>query len=281
MNTTNSTDHAADHHSCCSKFYFIGISTACCVVTLVQFALESELKDVKRNYFLHSFITVLECVLIFIFNERLIQSALYEKILICTIWTLHAALKTSSFLLFWVQRKLFYRRTALVNNSPSNVRTVEMVIAVCSITTDAFKCGANVLQVVNSEYLGSGRCDLVTSDKWNFVFISWSYLLRTLLLAVMFEPIISHWNRLASSTQANFDFRMKIRVAQPALLSFLYFCANAINVISFMLYRERPCHHVFGEKFVYVQFMPIFYLVAVIIPYEQILQFLLKICEKT
>ena len=284
MNKTYSTLYVTDRSEIKINFLFVGFSAACCIITLAQFILEKELKDIKRNFFLHSFLTLLECILIFVFNEHLIQSSLYEKVLICLVWTLHALLKASSFMLFWVQRKLFYRQTALVNNSTSKVNTAEKFIAFFSLATVAFKCAASIMQVLKSKYLDTENftrdCDIFTADKWNFVFISWSYLLRILLLAVMFEPIISHWNRLSSSRQINFNFRMKIRVMQPALLSFLYVCANCTNVISWITYRENPCSYMFGEKILYVQLMPIFYLIAVIIPYEKLLQLVFKFCER-
>ena len=256
-----------------SGIVFITVSAVCFIVTTIQFRLEKDEKDLRLYFVTHSFLTLSECTVIFVFKGRYLEHYVDEKAFICLIWVLHSLLRIFSFMLFWVQRKLFYRRTALVNNCTRKLEIFENGIAFLSIFSDVFKCGANITLIIKSNWLiDSNNCDVKTKEMWSHFFMYLFHFLRVALFVVMLEPVVSHWNRLTTSRQTGFSFRMKVKVIQPALLSFLYLCANAINHINLGLFIDHQCEYLFGRLLTFSQFAPVFYIISVIVPWDKILQ---------
>ena len=175
-----------------SGIAFITVSSVCFVITTIQFRTEVDEKDIRLYFVLHSFLTLSECGSIFLFKGNYLERYVNEKVFICVIWVLHSMLRILSFLLFWVQRKLFYRRTALVNNSPRKLEMFENLIAFLSIFSDVFKCSANLTLVVKSSWLVDNHCDVKTKEEYSYLFMGLFHFLRFALFLVMLEPVVSH-----------------------------------------------------------------------------------------
>ena len=49
-------------------------------------------------------------------------------------------------------------------------------------------------------------------------------------------------------------------------------CSNAVNHVNLHIFIRYHCEYLFGRMLTFSQFAPVFYIIAVIVPYDKVLQ---------
>ena len=250
-----------------SGIAFITVSSVCLIITTIQFRTEVDEKDTRLYFVLHSFLTLSECGSIFLFKGNYLERYVNEKVFICVIWVLHSMLRILSFLLFWVQRKLFYRRTALVNNSPRKLEMFENLIAFLSISATCSSAGPTWRRWWRAA--GSSTTIVTSKPKRSTATCSWAC--STSSASPCSSSCWSRWCHIETGWPpaggpGSASAPRSMSSSPPCSPSST--CARTQSTTWTCTFHE----YLFGRMLTFSQFAPVFYIIAVIVPYDKILQ---------
>ena len=123
---------------------FIAISFCILVFTFTYHVHNPEHKLRFNNILLcvMSIVFLVHCVVVFIYRNGIVgvfNEGITHLPFILVLWFTNGTINIFSFTLFWMQRKNFYRQSALVNNTPAIVRYFENGLLITDCLTEILK----------------------------------------------------------------------------------------------------------------------------------------------
>ena len=209
-----------------------------------------------------AFLGLAQSVLIFLYKVKVIfRQEITFKI---TMWLINACLNASTFTLFWVQRRDFYRQTAVVNNTSEAFRFLENVLLGAFMLLETAKCSM-ILYGTLRPTTGGESCHLGMPKSSSIAFFSVTFLFKFILFLIMLQPVLRFWDRLRSSNAYRFSFRLRHKVVRPALSAGIYACAGLVHTYPAVLaIRRFDCEKVYKVLFITLQLVPLFFTFTII-----------------
>ena len=227
---------------------------------------------------LDSFLLLLECLVIFLRAAKYAFLSEPRTGFQVTVWLIYSCLNTSTFVLFWLQRGDFYRRTAVVNTTSRLVKYAENLLLGVLV-------GSELVRSFIIVWRGADRppdryCDIGMETTTAAVFSFASTFYKVTLTVLMLQPIVTNWARLRSSSSNRFNFRLRREVIRPALSSCFYMFVSGLYIYPYVLYRRNTnCDDFLAVFLMMIQAIPLIFIVTILFSLENYRHRLFPFCS--
>ena len=213
---------------------------------------------------LDSFLIILLSLAIFLhgLDVLFIQPSTAFKMVV---WSTNACINTTTFVLFWYQRKDFYKYTAVINNTSRMFEHFELVTLCLYIFAEISKFLA-----ITQHHAGSTDeyCDIGMPKSTAILYTGVNICFKLLLFGTMLQPIVKFWSRLKSSSTNRFDTRLRRKVVRPAVSAFVYMTVNLVYAYPYkMSTRNVDCNRLLKVVFFMLQFLPMFFILIILLSF--------------
>ena len=267
-----------------SSIVFISLSTLILLETIVYYInnLQDNLKSYNTFLCFSALALLVQCITVAVFTIKDLESE-RKQLLIPLMWFINSSLNVFSFFLFCVQRKIFYRQSAIVNNTTKVVEKFETFLFSACILTESVRFSTLLYHMkISSHAFKSNSCQVGMSVNTAAVFLLVNVFLKLILTILMLQPVIAYWSRLKSSSRIRFSLHMRIKILRPAVCSTCYLLMSIMYALSYYIAKERyfQCEEVLKLFLIMIQIVPMSYILLIIISIQaNIPNLIVKMCN--
>ena len=267
-----------------SSIIFISLSVLILLETIVYYRKNLKHKLKKYNIFLcfDASALLVQCITVACYTTKGLESET-KQLLIPVMWFVNSSLNIFSFFLFCVQRKMFYRRTALVNNTPKLVQIFETLLFSACILTESVRFSTVLSQMkLNIHTFKTNSCQVGMSVNTAVVFFLLNVFLKLVLTVLMLQPVVAYWGRLKSSSRLRFSLHMRIKILRPGVCSICYMLMSIMYAFFIYIAKKRyyQCEDLLKLFLIMIQVVPMSYIVLIIISIQaNVPNLIVKLCN--
>ena len=218
-----------------------------------------------------SIVFLIHCVVVFVYRNGMFNQGTTHLPFILVLWFTNGTINILSFTMFWMQRKNFYRQSALVNNTPTIVRYFENGLLVTECLTEIIKfLAAAANSIINVNEL-TDPCFFGLNNHTTVFIMTWLMTLKFLLIILMLQPVLTFWGRIKRSSSNRFSFVMRLRVFRPIICSSLFFLASIVYVFPYIeveFIETLDCELPMEFFWLMVKAVPLSWLLTVLVSYQ-------------
>lgn len=266
-----------------SSIFFISLSVLILLETIVYYRKNLINKLKRYNIFLcfNASALLVQCITVAGFTTKGLEIET-KQLLIPLMWFVNSSLNIFSFFLFCVQRKMFYRHTALVNNTPKLVQTFETLLFSACILTESVRFSTLLYHMkLNIHTFKTNSCQVGMSVNTAAVFFLLNVFLKLVLTVLMLQPVVAHWGRLKGSSRLRFSLHMRIKILRPGVCSTCYLLMSTMYALSYYIAKNRyyECEDVLKFFLIMIQVVPMSYIVLIIVSIQaNVPNLIVKLC---
>ena len=252
---------------CKTNLAFTSISGFLVIYSFFYYYLNSTHKLKFNNVLicLYSSVMLTHCIATFIFRSKLIRFESDSSFLLI-LWLTSCVMSSLSFALFLEQRKNFYKKTALVNNTPTFIVSLEKLLMSLEIITETSRYMYVVIDVV-SGLNSKSPCYIGVSKHFAFWSVVWIMILKIGVALLMLQPVLTFWSRLKISSTNRFSFLIRLQVFKPVICSLFWVFSQIVYTLPYLIGRlsNYPCKINLELFYILTQFVHMSNLLVLII----------------
>lgn len=203
-------------------------------------------------------------IVTFVFRSKMLKNVSDSSFLLI-LWLTGCLMVCLSFILFLEQRKNFYKRTALVNNTPTFIVSLEKCL-MCLVVVSEISRYIYVVTDITSVY-PKDPCYIGSSKHFAFLYIIWQIVMKIAVTLLMLQPVLTFWSRLKVSSARRFSLFVRIQVFKPIICSFFWVISGMVYTLPYLIGRlsNYPCEVNLELFYILAQFVHMSNLIVLIL----------------